>query len=423
MAKSTTDLTISCAQTGTAFAADVTQALIAINSAHRSSTEPTYNLEDGVMWLDTSSSDYKLKMRIGGAWKVIVDLNAGVFQTLSEAGYLTRLDGHDAKHAGTTQSSPNITALEINGTTVTATAAQLNYLSNVTSDVQYQIDQKNGYVHPTTSGWKHVPTGGSVNQILVWSADGTAVWADAAESAPAENTVGQTELKTSSSTFSVSGQSGYVDVTLPGGQYGLMPEFSGSGLGYRFQGTGGSTYATKIQMTGTGTGRQRYFTASPPYNLGDGDIDLFVFLLLDSDNNVKATSVSTTPPWAYNGPTDISPDYYDEDGNGWQKRTIIDTVIVDGVAEATEQKIHRMVDHDLKNADMELIPHPFINTTSLEDYTVVMLNPFQSEMKTVLNSFNSDKDVSEMLTNNITITDGDFTAPPGVSPANFAWSN
>ena len=32
------------------------------------------------------------------------------------------------------------------------------------------------YVHPTTTGNKHVPSGGTTNQILRWSADGTAVW-------------------------------------------------------------------------------------------------------------------------------------------------------------------------------------------------------------------------------------------------------
>ena len=34
----------------------------------------------------------------------------------------------------------------------------------------------NKYVHPTTAGNKHVPSGGSSGQILRWSADGTAAW-------------------------------------------------------------------------------------------------------------------------------------------------------------------------------------------------------------------------------------------------------
>lgn len=35
----------------------------------------------------------------------------------------------------------------------------------------------NAYIHPTTSGNKHIPAGGASGQILKWSADGTAVWA------------------------------------------------------------------------------------------------------------------------------------------------------------------------------------------------------------------------------------------------------
>ena len=38
------------------------------------------------------------------------------------------------------------------------------------------IDTNTVYTHPTTSGNKHIPSGGSSGQILRWSADGTAVW-------------------------------------------------------------------------------------------------------------------------------------------------------------------------------------------------------------------------------------------------------
>lgn len=34
----------------------------------------------------------------------------------------------------------------------------------------------NNYVHPSTAGNKHIPSGGSSGQILRWSADGTATW-------------------------------------------------------------------------------------------------------------------------------------------------------------------------------------------------------------------------------------------------------
>lgn len=34
----------------------------------------------------------------------------------------------------------------------------------------------NNYTHPSTSGNKHIPAGGSAGQILVWGEDGTAKW-------------------------------------------------------------------------------------------------------------------------------------------------------------------------------------------------------------------------------------------------------
>lgn len=96
-----------------------------------------------------------------------------------------------------------------NITDLTATATELNYMDGVTSSVQAQLDSKassshshsnastsaagfmsasdkskldgiaagaNAYIHPTTSGNKHVPSGGSEGQILQWAADGTAKW-------------------------------------------------------------------------------------------------------------------------------------------------------------------------------------------------------------------------------------------------------
>lgn len=37
-------------------------------------------------------------------------------------------------------------------------------------------DNANNYIHPTTSGNKHIPSGGSEGQILRWDSDGTAKW-------------------------------------------------------------------------------------------------------------------------------------------------------------------------------------------------------------------------------------------------------
>ncbi len=36
----------------------------------------------------------------------------------------------------------------------------------------------NAYTHPTTTGNKHIPSGGSSGKILRWKADGEAQWGD-----------------------------------------------------------------------------------------------------------------------------------------------------------------------------------------------------------------------------------------------------
>lgn len=51
------------------------------------------------------------------------------------------------------------------------TTAEKNKLSGI-------ADNANNYVHPTTSGNKHIPSGGSSGKILGWSADGEAAWVD-----------------------------------------------------------------------------------------------------------------------------------------------------------------------------------------------------------------------------------------------------
>lgn len=57
----------------------------------------------------------------------------------------------------------------LDGTTANYTTEEKTKLAGI-------ADGANKYTHPTTSGNKHIPSGGSSGQILRWSADGTAVW-------------------------------------------------------------------------------------------------------------------------------------------------------------------------------------------------------------------------------------------------------
>ena len=78
------------------------------------------------------------------------------------------------------------TATKLGSTTVGGTTTPI-YLNNGTpTALSYTIAKSvpsdavftdTVYTHPTTSGNKHIPSGGSSGQILKWSSDGTATWA------------------------------------------------------------------------------------------------------------------------------------------------------------------------------------------------------------------------------------------------------
>lgn len=66
---------------------------------------------------------------------------------------------------------------DTNTTYSAATASAAGLMSaNDKSKLDGIASNANNYSHPTSSGNKHIPAGGSSGQILRWSADGTAVW-------------------------------------------------------------------------------------------------------------------------------------------------------------------------------------------------------------------------------------------------------
>ena len=56
--------------------------------------------------------------------------------------------------------------------------SEANYTETEKKKLSTIANNANNYVHPTTSGNKHIPSGGASGQMLVFSADGTAEWAD-----------------------------------------------------------------------------------------------------------------------------------------------------------------------------------------------------------------------------------------------------
>ncbi len=264
--------------------------------------------------------------------------------------------------------------------------------------------------------------------------------------------VGQGELKTTTGIVSTASTS-EVLLTLPGGQYGFYPETreTGDGMGVSISSTStqqGSTFGSFIiavvASSGTGYLQQRYIQASPPYDLGNGAIPLFVFALIDNvTGDVISTYVAEDPPWANNGPTNIRPDFTGVDGKKYQK---VKQLIMDygNYTEAkkvltTQQLYDRMINDEyvdreltqaIKQADMPLMPHPFGDLRKRDtdgndlgplDATVVMLDPL-GKLTTALQPLIHDGGASEIAEAlhagymNIGNTDNGAKAPPGVMP-------
>lgn len=104
------------------------------------------------------------------------------------------------------------------------------------------------YTHPTTSGNKHIPSGGSSGQILRWSADGTAVWGND------NNTTYENATSSSNGLMSSSDKSKLDGIAANANNYSL-PTASTTALGGVKSQTTGTTanrfYSVEVNSDGT----------------------------------------------------------------------------------------------------------------------------------------------------------------------------
>jgi hypothetical protein len=139
------------------------------------------------------------------------------------------------------------------------------------------------YTHPTTSGNKHIPAGGSANQILGWSADGTAKWVN-------EKDTTYTNFK--GATADTAGSSGLVNAPAKG-QQGLY--LRGDGTWATPTNTtyndvtqsahGLMTAADKKKLDGIATGANKY--VHPSYTAHDSGL---YKITVDATGHVSAVT-------------------------------------------------------------------------------------------------------------------------------------
>ena len=322
------------------------------------------------------------------------------------------------------------------------TSTQMN---NLQADITAQANGDSGAPKQQTAGIADsAVTTAKLNQTASSEAVTTACIRDSAvtEAKIGAGAVHQSELDTSMSAVSTDTNNtsdnpgnSVTQVTLPGGQYGFYPQSQSEttsttpqcNIYYYASGvSANTTYATKAMLFNAATStdrlvymQQRYINSSPPYNLGDGDIPIFIFLNYSKiQNKVKGYYVADVPPWAYNGPTDITPTRKETVGGLRRKYKTVKQIDEDtGDIIVTEVEI----DHAFKNSDMGIIPHPFIDDP---DYEVILLDPVETLHLKDLNDMGES--ISTLIKYDYLRLDNtpiNRHTPNGVLPSKFKWKN
>lgn len=253
--------------------------------------------------------------------------------------------------------------------------------------------------------------------------------------------VRQGVLSTGTSSNATTSTTG-INQTMTGGTYSFYPQTntgSGASMTAAIASVNTSTTAVANIFIKTSDGAvqahwsNRYISASPPYNpWGTGDIPLFIFMWIDSLGKIIATSAAEDPPWAYNGPTNIIPDYY-INGIGYGKAPITKAQQTalrnpaqrDQVIAQLKSRPDIEITQAIKNADMDLIPHPWSFGNDLTGATLLMLDTVSPIGQQLYDLHRAGEDITELLHNDyirVNSTPLPGPAPKGVGLYRAIWA-
>ena len=126
---------------------------------------------DAVMMSDGDDEDENIVQYVERKINELIGGAPGTYDTLKEiADYI-------AEHEDVTEALNEAITSKADKTAATTTAAGLMSAADKVK-LEGIATGANKYTHPTTSGNKHIPTGGSSGKILGWKADGEAQWVD-----------------------------------------------------------------------------------------------------------------------------------------------------------------------------------------------------------------------------------------------------
>lgn len=185
--------------------------------------------------------------------------------------------------------------------------------------------------------------------------------------------------------------------------------------------------------SGTATVTQWYIQASPPYDLGDGPVPLFVFALVAADSVVKRVWSAPDAPWHYNGPTDIRAQRIDsvtgrkyrlmhplsaEFGSLGAARKALSPA--EFLKRTDDPQVEVEITQAMKQADMPLIPHPFISDPG----TVVLLDPVSPVVGKLFDMHENRIHIGDLLREGDLSIDNTAlprSGPPGVMVVDCRW--
>jgi hypothetical protein len=184
---------------------------------------------------------------------------------------------------------------------------------------------------------------------------------------------------------------GNTDIAFTGGTYTLGWGIANTDTGSTIHAYNTAAYTAGIANNSTSVTwyfQARYINATAPYNLGDGDIALFMYAEITPGGDVVRVDCADAPPWYYNGPNRYDPrKVIERDGKKYmrQKRVIVEQGDFKRATSAgmradeflarlkTDDDVDTEITHAIKNRDMLLIPHPF--GAVAPGNTVVLINP------------------------------------------------
>jgi len=255
------------------------------------------------------------------------------------------------------------------------------------------------------------------------------------------NEIASSAVHTAELNTSTGSQSTDTTVTfnLTGGDYIFMPKWynsdGGSNYSYLTFGvtTNSTTAVTRMTLVEPDIKVAwciwRYVAASPPYDLGDGDIPAFIYALVNNTTGkIEAVNMCQDPLWVFHGPTNTIPDGYDNGGAYQMLKSIPPEVAKLPYRERAIELIKinpkkTYITQAKKNADMDLFPHPW-EGNDFAGKTIVLLDPVSDVVRDLVTLRNEGEDANQIIHDNyLTIGNSQLqrAAPKGVFVPSIKW--